>query len=77
MNEISCIYDMSEQRVRRFIGLREEWTEKERSGRCRQVVVERIDKIKADHEHLPQLLKDLKGSLDVVCREALMLCVNT
>lgn len=37
-------------------------------------IEKRLKKIKADHEHLPRLLEDLKGSLDVVRCKAPMLC---
>ena len=74
MNEISCIYDISEPTIRRLEALREKWTDQAKPGRdrpiARQLIEKRIEKIKADHEHLPRLLKDLKSSLDVVCHKA-------
>ena len=35
-------------------------------------IKERIEMMKANHEHLPRLVEDLKGSLDVVRRKVSM-----
>ena len=83
MNEISCVYDISEQKIRRLEELHKKWvdlpemrpgTTSNHRPRTSQMIEERIEMIKADYEHLPRLVKDLKGSLDVVCREILMHC---
>lgn len=81
MNEISCVYDISEEKVYRLEELRKRRVEFEMGltagvtmpndqPKLSERIEERIEMIKANHKHLPRLLKDLKGSLDVVRRKA-------
>ncbi|MDI1491287.1 MAG: hypothetical protein OHK93_002496 [Ramalina farinacea] len=77
MNEISCVYDISEEKVYRLEELRKRRVEFEMGltagvtmpndqPKLSERIEERIEMIKANHKHLPRLLKDLKGSLDVL-----------
>ena len=76
MNEISCVYDISEQNIRRLEEFSKKLMELGATPGSRMWEPDEFERlieiIKADHEHLPQLLEDLKSSLDVVRREALM-----
>lgn len=79
MDEISQLYSISEQRIEYLNKLREdcETLEPPAPGNadrltesCRCHMIDRIDRaiklIKSNHELMPRILGDLKGSLDVV-----------
>ena len=79
MDEISQLYSISEQKIEHLNKLREDCDPLEppahgkadgaRETRCCHMI-ERIDEaiklIKSNHELMPRILGDLKGSLDVV-----------
>ena len=79
MDEISQIYSISEQKIDYLNKLREDCETLEPSGpgkahglteSYRRDMIDRIDGaiklIKSNHELMPRILGDLKGSLDVV-----------
>lgn len=80
MNELSCIYDMSERKIARLQELSKQWVDLENKlgtmpndrPKTSEMIEARIELIKTDHEHMLRLHKDLKSSLDVVRREARM-----
>ncbi len=82
MDEISQIYSISEQKIEYLNKLREdcEKLEPSASGKARALtesdrrdMIDRIDGaikiIRSNHEMMPRILGDLKGSLDVVSRD--------
>ena len=78
MNEISQIYEISEQKIRYLEQLLDQWQHYERQaidkyemvpmkeGDMGRIIEATMSYIKDNHKHLPRLLNDLKSSLDVV-----------
>ena len=78
MNEISQIYEISEQKITYLEQLLDQWQSYERQaiankemnpeneGDMARIIEATSSYIKDNHKHLPRLLNDLKSSLDVV-----------